>query len=141
MDVQVVRYDADGWGTGELWFDGGRLVNHELPQVLSAVSDRLVLIDTPPILAAAEAMLIAMMAKNVILVIDRKGHASEEIERVLHELRRAKAEVLGVVVNRAKVRRSAAGYDDYYVPIQPSRSPAPQSSVRQHRTRRARSHN
>ncbi|TMJ95788.1 MAG: methylated-DNA--[protein]-cysteine S-methyltransferase [Actinobacteria bacterium] len=31
MDVQVVRYDADGWGTGELWFDGGRLVNHELP--------------------------------------------------------------------------------------------------------------
>ena len=116
-----------------------QVVNHELPQVLSAVSDRLVLIDTPPILAAAEAMLIAMMAKNVILVIDRKGHASEEIERVLHELRRAKAEVLGVVVNRAKVRRSAAGYDDYYVPIQPSRSP--QSSVRQHRTRRARSHN
>jgi succinoglycan biosynthesis transport protein ExoP len=96
-----------------------RVVTHELPDVLSAMSDRMVLIDTPPILAAAEAMLIAMMAKNVVLVIDRKGQAYEDIERVLHELRRAKAEVLGVVVNRAKVRRSAAGYDDYYVPIQP----------------------
>lgn len=103
-----------------------QVVTHELPGVLSAVSDRMVLIDTPPILAAAESMLIAMMAKNVILVIDRKGHAYEDIERVLHELRRAKAEVLGVVVNRAKVRRSAAGYDDYYVPIQPAQPPQPQ---------------
>jgi capsular exopolysaccharide synthesis family protein len=102
-----------------------QVVTHELPEVLSAVSDRMVLIDTPPILAAAEAMLIAMLAKNVILVIDRKGHAYEDIERVLHELRRAKAEVLGVVVNRAKVRRSAAGYDDYYVPIQQPAPPPP----------------
>jgi methylated-DNA-[protein]-cysteine S-methyltransferase len=30
--MQVVRYVADGWGVGELWFDdGGRLVWHELP--------------------------------------------------------------------------------------------------------------
>ena len=52
-----------------------QVVNHELPQVLRAVSDRLVLIDTPPVLAAAEAMLIAMMAKHVIVVIDRKSPA------------------------------------------------------------------
>jgi polysaccharide biosynthesis transport protein len=115
-----------------------QVVTHELPGVLSAVSDRLVLIDTPPILAAAESMLIAMMAKNVILVIDRKGHAYEDIERVLHELRRAKAEVLGVVVNRAKVRRSAAGYDDYYVPIQPA-APLPQQPT-QPPVRRKRPH-
>src|SRR5580765_2475317 len=95
-----------------------QVVNHELPQVLRAVSDRLVLIDTPPVLAAAEAMLIAMMAKHVIVVIDRKSPAYQDIERVLHELRRANAEVLGLVVNRAKIRRTAAGYDDYYVPIQ-----------------------
>jgi methylated-DNA-[protein]-cysteine S-methyltransferase len=29
--VQIVRYEVDGWGVGELWFDDGRLVNHELP--------------------------------------------------------------------------------------------------------------
>jgi methylated-DNA-[protein]-cysteine S-methyltransferase len=31
MPVKVIRYDALGWGTGELWFDDGMLVNHELP--------------------------------------------------------------------------------------------------------------
>jgi Mrp family chromosome partitioning ATPase len=96
----------------------------------------MVLIDTPPILAAAEAMLIAMMAKNVILVIDRKGHSYEDIERVLHELRRAKAEILGVVVNRAKVSRTAAGYDDYYVPIQPPAKPESRPAQRQVRRRK-----
>jgi methylated-DNA-[protein]-cysteine S-methyltransferase len=29
--VQVIRYDAPGWGTGELWLENGLLVNHELP--------------------------------------------------------------------------------------------------------------
>ncbi len=30
--MQVVRYAADGWGVGEMWFDGdGCLVWHELP--------------------------------------------------------------------------------------------------------------
>jgi receptor protein-tyrosine kinase len=113
-----------------------QVVTHELPEVLNAVSDRMVLIDTPPILAAAEAMLIAMMAKNVILVIDRKGHSYEDIERVLHELRRAKAEILGVVVNRAKVSRTAAGYDDYYVPIQPPAKPESRPAQRQVRRRK-----
>jgi methylated-DNA-[protein]-cysteine S-methyltransferase len=30
--VTCVVYEADGWGEGELWFDGPRLVWHELPQ-------------------------------------------------------------------------------------------------------------
>jgi methylated-DNA-[protein]-cysteine S-methyltransferase len=31
MDVEVVAYDVDGWGVGELWLDGATVVNHELP--------------------------------------------------------------------------------------------------------------
>lgn len=31
MRLTVVRYRADGWGTGGLWLAGGRLVAHELP--------------------------------------------------------------------------------------------------------------
>jgi methylated-DNA-[protein]-cysteine S-methyltransferase len=30
--VDVFQYDADGWGTGELWLEGNRVVNHELPR-------------------------------------------------------------------------------------------------------------
>jgi len=29
-----VEYEARGWGVGELWFEGGRLVGHELPRPL-----------------------------------------------------------------------------------------------------------
>jgi methylated-DNA-[protein]-cysteine S-methyltransferase len=30
--VHVVTYEAPGWGAGELWYDEGLLVNHELPK-------------------------------------------------------------------------------------------------------------
>jgi O-6-methylguanine DNA methyltransferase len=30
--VTCIRYDADGWGVGELWLEGTRLVWHELPR-------------------------------------------------------------------------------------------------------------
>ena len=31
-----VAYEVDGWGTGELWLDGERVVWHELPQPRAA---------------------------------------------------------------------------------------------------------
>jgi methylated-DNA-[protein]-cysteine S-methyltransferase len=30
--VEVLQYEVPGWGVGELWHDGDRVVNHELPQ-------------------------------------------------------------------------------------------------------------
>ena len=30
--MDVLQYDADGWGTGELWLEDNRVVNHELPR-------------------------------------------------------------------------------------------------------------
>jgi methylated-DNA-[protein]-cysteine S-methyltransferase len=30
--AETVRYEADGWGTGELWLDGDTLLWHELPR-------------------------------------------------------------------------------------------------------------
>jgi methylated-DNA-[protein]-cysteine S-methyltransferase len=32
MAVSFVRYRADGWGVGELWIEGDRLLQHELPR-------------------------------------------------------------------------------------------------------------
>jgi methylated-DNA-[protein]-cysteine S-methyltransferase len=29
--VEVVEYEIAGWGLGEIWMEGGRVVNHELP--------------------------------------------------------------------------------------------------------------
>jgi methylated-DNA-[protein]-cysteine S-methyltransferase len=36
IGVQVVAYEAPGWGVGELWFDAGQVVNHELPKAAMA---------------------------------------------------------------------------------------------------------
>jgi O-6-methylguanine DNA methyltransferase len=30
--VEVVQYEVEGWGVGELWLDDVRVVNHELPR-------------------------------------------------------------------------------------------------------------
>jgi O-6-methylguanine DNA methyltransferase len=30
--VEVVKYEVEGWGVGELWVHDGRVVNHELPR-------------------------------------------------------------------------------------------------------------
>jgi methylated-DNA-[protein]-cysteine S-methyltransferase len=40
--VTCVRYEADGWGVGELWVDGRRVVWHELPrpEPVSVTRDR-----------------------------------------------------------------------------------------------------
>jgi O-6-methylguanine DNA methyltransferase len=31
IGVELVRYEVEGWGVGELWLDRGRVVDHELP--------------------------------------------------------------------------------------------------------------
>jgi methylated-DNA-[protein]-cysteine S-methyltransferase len=33
MAVDVLQYEVEGWGVGELWLDDGRVVNHELPRL------------------------------------------------------------------------------------------------------------
>jgi methylated-DNA-[protein]-cysteine S-methyltransferase len=38
--VTSVRYRADGWGVGELWLDGARVVHHELPRPPRSDDDR-----------------------------------------------------------------------------------------------------
>jgi methylated-DNA-[protein]-cysteine S-methyltransferase len=41
VSVTSVSYSVDGWGVGELWFDAGRLVWHELPRPRQAPQNSL----------------------------------------------------------------------------------------------------
>lgn len=41
MSVTSVSYSVEGWGVGELWFDGGRMVWHELPRPRTAAEPSL----------------------------------------------------------------------------------------------------
>jgi methylated-DNA-[protein]-cysteine S-methyltransferase len=41
--VRIVHYDAEGWGVGELVFEGEVLLHHELPRAGAGASNKLLL--------------------------------------------------------------------------------------------------
>jgi capsular exopolysaccharide synthesis family protein len=98
---------------------GGTLMGHPvdvvgsaLPKIFAGVSEAFVLVDSPPVLSA-ETTTIATVVDAMILVIDGRRAKPEHVERTLRELELVGTRVLGVVINRARVRRpkrSSAGH-------------------------------
>ncbi len=61
----------------------------------------IVLWDSPPVLAAADAALLAPMADGVILVVERAHAQQETIQAASQQLADVKAKPMGIIVNRA----------------------------------------
>ena len=72
----------------------------------------LVVLDSPPVLAVADARILAAKADATILVIDSGRTRAGAVRKALQALTTANATVLGVVLN--KVRRSSRSFDYYY---------------------------
>lgn len=71
----------------------------------------LVLLDSPPAAAVADASILAPRVDGVVLVIDATRTRREHAQRAKEQLERVNARLLGVVLNRAKLDR--AGYHYY----------------------------
>ncbi|MCP4105065.1 MAG: DUF4388 domain-containing protein [Desulfobacteraceae bacterium] len=70
------------------------------------------LIDTPPILPASDALLLAPQLDGVVLMV-KAGHMDRElVKKAVEQLQVAKANILGVVLNQIDVKRE--GYYRYY---------------------------
>jgi non-specific protein-tyrosine kinase len=81
-------------------------------QELRAQSD-MVILDSPPVLAVADASILGSHCSGAILVIDT-GHArSDASRRALQTLKQTNTKVLGAVLNKLSTRR-ASGYYSYY---------------------------
>ena len=89
----------------------------DLVEELAAGSD-LVVLDGPPILAVAEATTLAPMVDGVLLVAAQDQTSRKSVQRAIQHLRRIRAEVLGVVFNKAT--DVDAGYYYYYRDNRPS---------------------
>lgn len=76
----------------------------------------LVLIDTPPLLAAPDAAVVANIAGSTILVIRAGEHTEGNINESLRKLKRARARVVGSVMNSVELKRNGkyAAYDYAY---------------------------
>lgn len=71
-----------------------------------------VLLDSPPVLAVADAMTLAPKTQGVIFVVESGRIRLGRINEALNRLRRGGTEILGVVLN--KVKEDTAGYYNSY---------------------------
>lgn len=72
----------------------------------------LVVLDSPPVLAVADARLLAARAGATIVVVDAARTRAKSLNEALLALQRANANVIGVVLN--KVHKSRGAYRYYY---------------------------
>ena len=71
-----------------------------------------VVIDSPPVNAVSDALLIAAFVHATCLVIRAGKTPKKETCRTLHQLKKARANVAGFIFNRLSVERADASY--YY---------------------------
>ncbi len=87
---------------------GARSFRHVL-DALRAV--RLVVVDTPPANLFADALAVASQCDATIFVLDVKTSRQRAVRQSLESLERAGANLIGVVVNRASVQKTASYYE------------------------------
>jgi capsular exopolysaccharide synthesis family protein len=97
-----------------------RVLHAILPRLLTELDGKVVVIDTPPLLGVSEAVMIANLAGNAILVVDARRRNPAELEQVMRDLTRGGARLLGAVVNRARLRHR--GYAAAYATVNGDRA-------------------
>jgi capsular exopolysaccharide synthesis family protein len=85
--------------------------SRRMVELLKILSERYeyVLLDSPPILPVADALMLSSMGAGVILVVHGKTSHRRQVQEAARRLRQARAGILGVVVNQSNVRDK-----DYY---------------------------
>ncbi len=92
------------------------LTSSRFADVLQRFSEQfdLVIVDTPPLLAVADSAIVANVAGATVLVMRAGAHTERDIAASLKKLQRARAHVIGGVVNGVQMKRGGrAGHYDY----------------------------
>jgi capsular exopolysaccharide synthesis family protein len=85
----------------------------ELVDELKSEAD-MILFDSPPTLVVADAAILGTWVDGVVMVNDVGNTRTNEARRAVEELRRVRANLLGVVLNRLSSNRSGYYYYYYY---------------------------
>jgi capsular exopolysaccharide synthesis family protein len=86
---------------------------HEFLRSLASDFDWVV-IDSPPVMAVADAAVVAHSASDVLFVVGAEMTARQAAQRAIERLQQARARVLGAVLNRVDLDRHAYFYSQYY---------------------------
>ncbi|QGQ20148.1 polysaccharide biosynthesis tyrosine autokinase [Cellulomonas sp. JZ18] len=97
------------------------LSSRELEDLLAQAGERydLVLVDAPPVLSVADAVLVARRVVGLVVVVDARRTRRPQLRELVDQVRLGGGRVVGAVLNRARVPASAA-YE--YVAAPPRRA-------------------
>ncbi|HYA48335.1 MAG TPA: polysaccharide biosynthesis tyrosine autokinase, partial [Burkholderiales bacterium] len=94
------------------------LNSRRMRDLLVGVKDRFdtVLIDTPPVLAVIDPVIVSSLADCTVLVVQAGKTTRRALAKAVNEVRKAKAEIIGVVFNEVKMGRQGRNspYYHYY---------------------------
>ncbi len=94
---------------GTVTEESARVIEKVLPEIKQTFENRLVLIDTAP-LVAAETALVASMVDALVIVIDMRRRQPAELDTLLQVLNLTQTAILGVVLNRVRRHGRSVGY-------------------------------
>lgn len=89
--------------------------SQEFEKLLADVNSKYdrIIVDTPPVNCATDASLIASNCYGTILVVPQGIADKNSFEHALQQLNQVHAKILGFVMNRSEIKKSA-GYGGYY---------------------------
>jgi capsular exopolysaccharide synthesis family protein len=73
-----------------------------------------VIVDSPPVLAAADAAVLAAQTDGVLLVLEPRGSDRRAVSQATEQLRRSGARLLGTVLNKVPTNNKGGYYYYYY---------------------------
>ena len=87
-----------------------------MQQIMEAVRSRFdwVLLDTPPILAMADAAVVSPMVEGVVLVIGAETSKKPQVERAIEQVQSIGGKIVGVVLNKVNLQSNAYYYSQHY---------------------------
>lgn len=90
------------------------LGSNKMQVLLSSIDNRYdyIIIDAPPVMAVADAQIIAQITDGVIVVVSANKTIKHSLQKCINELREVKARILGTVLNNYDYKSN--GYSGYY---------------------------
>ncbi|MCG6928012.1 MAG: polysaccharide biosynthesis tyrosine autokinase, partial [Acidobacteria bacterium] len=85
-------------------------------QIVEAVRSRFdwVLIDTPPVLAMADASVVLPTVEGVVLVVAGESSSKPQVQRAIEQVHHVGSKVVGVVLNKVNLQRNSYYYTQHY---------------------------
>ncbi len=92
------------------------LNSRRMKELLALAKERfsVVLLDTPPVLAVIDPVIVSSLTDSTVFVVRAGKTTRRPLARAVEEVRKAKADILGVVFNEVRIGRQGIGTPFYH---------------------------